>query len=333
MSNEKIGLATLMRMTEADARDFLERTRWPDGAVCPHCGTVGDATRIEKHTAGSEAREGLWQCRSCRKQFSVTVGTIMEGSHIPLAKWLAAIHILCSSKKSVSAAQIQRQLELGSYRTAWHLCHRIRLMLSNGGDPAKLTGNVEADETYVGGKPRNRTHGKNIKARQKAQAAWRGKRVPVAVLVSRDGQARARALHKVTAKELHGFLRSNVDLSAARLNSDEFPKYRTIGREFAGGHESVNHARGEYARGDAHSNTAESFNGLFKRAYHGAWHHISREHIQRYLDKQCFRWSNRKATDWQRTVLALAQMDGVRLYYREPRRRGANEGGSLVASA
>ena len=154
MSNDKIGLVTLMKMSEADARSFLEAQRWPNGAVCPHCGTVGEAKRLDS-AEGSKTRDGVWQCNACREQFTVTVGTIMEGSHLPLATWLAAIHIICSSKKSVSALQVQRQLEIGSYRTAWHLCHRIRFMLANGGDPTKLVGDVEADEVYIGGKPRH----------------------------------------------------------------------------------------------------------------------------------------------------------------------------------
>lgn len=332
MSNTtKTGLKTLMKMSEAEARSFLEAQRWPNGATCPHCAVVGEATRIES-AEGSKTRDGVWQCNACREQFTVTVGTVMEGSHLPLSTWLAAIHMICSSKKSVSAAQVQRQLEIGSYRTAWHLCHRIRFMLANGDDPTKLVGDVEADEMYVGGKPRHAAGTR--KSRSAGSKAWREKRVPVAVLVSRDGKARARAMEKVTSDNLRSFLTTNADASKARLMTDELALYRPIGRKFAGGHEVVRHNLREYARKDGvHSNTAESFNGLFKRSIQGSWHHISREHIGRYLDEQCFRWSNKSVSDFDRTKTALAQMNGVRLYYKQPRRQGQQDGARLVAGA
>lgn len=338
---EKIGLVTLMRLDDEDARAMLETMRWPDGPVCPHCGVVNDATRLEKRKASSKARAGLLQCRPCGKQFSVTVGTIFEGSHIPLGKWIAAIHMLSSSKKSISALQVQRQLELGSYRSAWHLCHRVRHMLANTGPLPPLKGVVEADETWVGGKPRpqamvpgerkDMSGDARLERYQTAQKAWRKKRVPVAVLVSRDGQARARALTRVEAADLRRFIVGNVDRENSALYTDEHRGYIGVGKTFKGGHESVNHKAKEYARGDVHSNTAESFHSLFKRAYHGAWHHISREHIGRYLDEATFRWSNRDVTDWERTQLAILQGDGVRLYYRCPRRQG-EQGDSLVVA-
>jgi hypothetical protein len=279
----------------------------------------------------------VWNCRACRKPFTVTVGTIFEGSHIPLAKWLPGFYLFASSKKGISALQLQRQLALGSYRTAWHMAHRIRHAMQNDPDAVKLSGIVEADETHVGGKMRRKA-GKppqfgapgSTKRRQAAQHAWKEKRVPVAVLVSRDGQARARALDKVTGKALGAFLRDNADTTSATLHTDENHGYKKIGKEFAGGHHFVSHAQGEYARGPVHSNTAESFNGLFKRSIQGAWHHISREHIGRYLDEQCFRWSHRKVNDGERTVAALGRVAGVRLYYKRPT-SGERGGESLLA--
>jgi transposase-like protein len=332
--SEKIGLTTLMRVSDAEARRLLEGQRWPDGPVCPHCGVVGGATRIEKHKQSARTREGLWQCRACDKQFSVTVGTVMEGSHIPLGKWLAAIHILCSSKKSVSALQLQRQLELGSYKTAWHLAHRVRHMMANIGPQPPLDGIVEADETYIGGKPR--PHGGTAprgKAPPWVARSKRGrgtKKVPVQVLVQRGGAARARVVPNVTGDTLKPFIRAHVAKTAA-IHSDEHGGYVGLGREFTGGHHVVNHGKGEYARDGVHSNSCESFNGLFKRSLVGAWHNISREHLGRYLDEACFRWSLRKGTDWQRTVRALKQGEGVRLYYKAPRRQGEDEGQSVLA--
>lgn len=318
----EINLQTLGRLTEGDARRLLEKLRWPHGTVCPHCGVIGDAKRMESdEETEHRLRDGVLNCRACRKPFTVTVGTIFEGSHIPLSKWLLGFYLFASSKKSMSAAQLQRQLGLGSYRTAWHMAHRIRHAMQNDPKPERLSGILEADETFVGGKirnPRKRT-GKKIGERLRAaHVTWKEKRVPVAVLVSRDGQARARALAKVSTEELRKFLRDNADARKATLNTDEGWHYTPLGKAFSGGHHTVNHGKGEYARGSVHSNTAESFHGLFKRSINGAWHHISREHIARYLDEQVFRWSNRKIDDGQRTLAALDRVGGVRLYYKRP---------------
>lgn len=331
----KITLASLGRLSESDARAMLERLRWPNGPVCPHCGVVGEATAMEsgKRTE-HKLRDGVWNCRACRKPFSVTVGTIFEGSHIPLAKWLLGFYLFASAKKSMSALQLQRQLGLGSYRSAWHMAHRIRHAMQNDASPLKLSGIVEADETYVGGKIRKGSGEKTesgTKRRQAAQKAWSEKRTPVAVLVSRDGQARARAMDKVTKDGVKAFMAENVDLVNAKLHTDEATLYVGLGRDFGQGHESVNHRDGEYARGAVHSNTAESFNGLFKRSIQGSWHHISREHMPRYLDEQCFRWSNRGVKDGERTLLALGRVSGVRLYYRTP--QGCEGQAGLVAGA
>lgn len=338
LTPSEINLSSLGKLSDDEARALLERLRWPNGPACPHCGVIGEATEMasDKATA-NKLRAGVWNCRACRKPFTVTVGTIFEGSHIPLAKWLVAFYLFASSKKSLSALQLMRQLGLGSYRTAWHMAHRIRHAMQNDPEPPKLTGIVEADETHVGGKVRRGAGNPgfqhpphSVERRQAAQGAWRDKRVPVAVLVTRDGKARARALDKVTGKNLRAFLKANVDTANATLHTDEHKGYKRVGREFSGGHHFVNHARGEYARGPVHSNTAESFNGLFKRSIQGAWHHISREHIGRYLGEQCFRWSNREVSDGERTVAAIDRTAGIRLYYRKPTTPGSDRA-SLVA--
>jgi len=335
LTASEINLSTLGRLTENDARKLLERLRWPNGPVCPHCSVVGEATAMESGDATEhKLREGVWNCRACRKPFSVTVGTIFEGSHIPLAKWLLGFYLFSSAKKSMGALQLQRQIGLGSYRSAWHMAHRIRHAMQNDANPMKLSGDVEADETYVGGKIRKGSGSKDAspsKRRQAAQKAWSEKRTPVAVLVSRDGQARTRAMDKVSKEGVKAFMAQNVDLVNFKLHTDEAPLYVGIGRAFGKGHESVNHANGEYARGSVHSNTAESFNGLFKRSIQGSWHHISREHMGRYLDENCFRWSNRKVNDGERTVLALGRVSRVRLYYRTP--QGCEGLAGLVARA
>jgi hypothetical protein len=345
MSNLTAALGTLSltsigRLSEDDARRLIEAARWPDGVpVCPRCGVVGEATLMESaKDTENPVRLGLYNCRACREPFTCTVGTVMESSHIPLVKWLMGFFLMTSSLKGVSARQLWRQLPLGSYKTAWFMAHRIRLAMANGGPFKPLTGIVEADETWIGGKPRHtaRQPGAPVPTRtqkiQKAQAAFRERNIPVAVLVSRDGNARARALTKVGAEELREFIVSNVDVKAAALRTDEHKGYVGVGREFTGGHERVNHKRKEYARpGGIHSNTAESFHSLFKRAYHGAWHHVSREHLDRYLGEQCFRWSNRHMKDAARTTFALGQIGGARLYYKKPKGR-TGTGDGLVAN-
>lgn len=322
-------LQALGRMTEDDARRFLEAQRWPDGPICPHCGVVGEAAELKPEDGSTtHARPGTWVCRPCRRQFSVTVGTVMEGSHIPLSKWMLAFYLFATSKKSLSALQLQRQLGLGSYKSAWHMAHRIRFAMNNDPSPPRLSGTVEADEMFIGGKPRRR---RPLGGRSRNVVS---KKVAVGVLVQRDGAARARVFpYGVTAKGIERFIRKNVDRNAAALRTDEAQHYKNVGRTFKDGHEWTNHALYEYAKpGGIHSNTAESFNGLFKRSIQGAWHSISEEHMPRYLDEQVFRWTHKKTSDADRTRAALGRVAGVRLYYKKPRRQGPNGSGeSLVA--
>jgi hypothetical protein len=305
-------LQTFARMTEDEARSYLERLRWPDGPICPRCGVVGEAKRMESR-AGAKAplRAGVFNCRACRKPFTVTVATVLEGSHIPLSKWLMGFFLFASSKKSMSALQLQRQLGLGSYKSAWHMAHRIRHAMQNGGPFTPMKGIVEADECYIGGKPRNGAKpGKSGRGTDK---------VPVAILVSRDGKARAKVIPNVNADTLGKFLFENCSRGAT-LHTDEFKAYRTLAPFFAK-HETTNHTRKEYARpGGIHSNTAESYIGLFKRGIVGSWHHVSEEHLHRYLEEFDFRWSNRGGGTESMMRTALAQAAGVRLTYR--RRKG-----------
>jgi transposase-like protein len=251
------------------------------------------------------------------------VGTIFEGSHVALTLWLAGFFLMTSSKKSISALQLQRQLGLGSYKSAWHLAHRIRHAMANDGSGGLLAGDVEADETYVGGKPRRH-----------APPSKRGRgtsKTPVAVLVQRDGKARAQVVTRVDAKTLRGFVRANVDPSAT-LFTDEWTSYSGLGAEFAGGHHVVKHSQGEYARpGGVHSNTAESYFALLKRGVYGQFHHVTKRHLPKYLNEFSFRWSYKDESDTQRTVRALGQVTGVRLYYKKPKRQGG-EGCVLARS-
>lgn len=308
-----MNLSDISRLTEDQAREYFEQIRWPNGRICPHCGSV-ESKRLE----GKAHRAGLYKCLGCGGQFTATINTILEDSHLPVRTWLMAFSILCSAKKGVSALQLQRQLGLGSYRSAWHLAHRIRHAMAR--EPLKGLlgaggGTVEVDEMFVGGKPR-KVAGSPIPG-DLSRRKGRARKTPVVGLVERGGRARARVVFEVTAPTLKETVLAHVDPSA-RLMTDENQSYTGIGREFAGGHETVNHSRHEYARGDATTNTVEGFFGLFKRGVMGSFHHISEKHMDRYLDEFSFRWDLRKATDGERTVEAIKAAEGKRLMYRVP---------------
>jgi transposase-like protein len=253
----------------------------------------------------------VWKCKPCLKQFTVTVGTIFENSRIPLSKWLLAIHLLCSSKKGMSAHQLHRNLGV-TYKSAWFMAHRIRFAMGQPPLVDKLNGTVEADETYIGGKAKNmhkREREKRIKGRGAVDKA------PVFTLVERDGRVLSAHVERVTADNLKAVLQECVEADA-NLCTDESPTYHSIGGEFAS-HESVNHKRGEYVRGAAHVNSAESFHALLKRGVHGVYHHWSVKHLHRYLSEFDFRYNLRRMQDGERTMKALAGFEGKRLMYKE----------------
>jgi transposase-like protein len=294
-------------LSEDEARETLERILWPNGPVCPHCGAVENLTRLQ----GKAHRTGVFQCNNCHDQFTVTVNTIFEDSHIPLRKWLMAFALLCSAKKGISALQLQRELELGSYRTAWHMAHRIRHAMSKEPLAGLLRGTVEVDETYVGGKPRQK-HG------QPKPKKGRGtKKVAVVALVERGGKARAHKVERVDAKTLGKAIHENVDRRST-LMTDRFGSYAEAGSRFFGGHHTVDHGKGEYVRGDASTNEVESYFALLKRGIIGSFHHVSKNHLDRYCDEFSFRWNHRKTTDSERTIEAIKGAEDRRLMYSNP---------------
>lgn len=293
------------RLTEEAARTMLEAIRWPEGPICPHCHGK-KVTRIKAKSA--KVRDGLIQCNICRQQFTVTVGTVMHRSHITLRQWVQAFHSMCAHKKGVSALQLQRNLGLKSYKAAWHLAHRVRFAMQEEPLAALLTGTVEVDETYIGGK----RHG------GKCGRGAPNKTVVVA-LVERNGRVRSKPVRTISARELKGAIRENVDQNA-RIMTDELRSYSGIGQEFTGGHKTVNHGTGEYARGknyDININSAESYFALLKRGIHGTFHHVSAKHLSRYCDEFSFRWGQRKSTDGERAMAAIRGGAGTRLTYQQ----------------
>ena len=288
---------------EAKARKWLEARLWADGTICPHCGVIGETTLMK----GKSHRPGLYQCNACRAPFTVTVGTLYERSKIPLHKWLAATHLMMASKKGMSALQIGRMLGL-SKKTAWFVCHRIRESLRDSKFDEPLGGKnkiVEADETYVGGKARNR------KGRIPPKEA-------VFALVEREGKVRSFHVQAVSAKTL----RRKLFTTASResyLMTDEAMTYTSTGRGFAG-HGTVNHSIQEYVRGGFwHTNTVENYFSILKRGITGVYHHVSQQHLKRYLAEYDFRYNEREAlgvSDAERMAKAIPGIVGKRLTYR-----------------
>jgi transposase-like protein len=272
--------------------------------VCPHCGGADPYRLTPRPDAKRPGRKGLLKCRACRKQFTVTVKTIFEDSHIPLATWLTAIHLICSSKKGISAHQLHRMLGI-TYKSAWFMAHRIRYAMTQEPLKSKLDGIVEVDETYIGGKARGVGSGN------------RGSKMAVMALIQRGGKMKALPLDTVNARNLKPVVAQYV-ASTARVMTDQSPSYKGLAKMFAG-HETVNHSIREYVRGDAGVNLAEGFFGLFKRGIVGAFHHVSKRHIGRYLDEFVFRYDLRTLTDQERAALAVKAAEGKRLTLRHPR--------------
>ena len=296
----------LPNLTEDEARDYIEKMRWPDGAFCPHCASV-NVYRMD----GKSIRPGLHACRDCRGHFTVTVGTVMEDSHLPLSKWVMAFHMVATSKKGISALQLQRNLGIGSYRTAWHLAHRIREAMRCDSVVARLKGAVQVDEAYIGGKPR---HEKGSKPSKRGAGTTK---TPVVALIETDGRAHCEPMKQVTAKNLRGLMEKHAHKTAV-IVTDELLLYRNATDSFAG-HETVNHGIYEYVnkRGFT-TNGAESYFALLKRGVHGTFHHVGKQHLHRYCDEFSFRWNGRKLTDTDRRNEAVRGIEGKRLFLYQP---------------
>lgn len=279
------------------AREYLERIRWKNGRVCPHCGAVDKHYKLE----GKAHRPGLYKCSSCREQFTVTVGTVFERSKVPLNKWLMAVYLVCSSKKGISSHQLHRTLGV-TYKTAWFMSHRIReamTALSFNKPLGEGGGTVEADETFWGNN--NKVKGRGYAHKEK-----------IFSLVERGGKVRS---FHVPAKTLKPILKQQV-APEARIMTDEMGSYRGLEADFAG-HETVTHSTGEYVQGHAHTNTVEGYFSILKRGLIGTFRHVGAQHLRRYVSEFDFRYNHRKVDDVQRVNSALEGIAGKRLMYRD----------------
>jgi len=256
---------------------------------------------------GERNKDYRWRCRDCAQFFTVRTGTVFEETRLPLRVWVYAIWKACSSKKGISALQLSREMEI-THKSALFILRRIRHGLGELAAP-KLTGTVEADEVYIGGKPRYKGVSKKGRGTDK---------MPVVGIVQRGGDARFEMMARVTADNIGRFVAENADLSC-RIITDEYPAYNKVGKAFEGGHEVVTHSAGEYVRPgtDVHSNTIEGVFSLIRRGVMGTFHSVSKKHLPNYLNEFQFRWDTRKMDDGQRVAAAIKKIDGKRLEYRE----------------
>lgn len=290
-------IMNIASLTEDEAREMLEKVRWPNGIVCPKCGSNKGAWELKSNPKSkNKLRAGVYKCKDCRKQFTVRIDTIFEDSHIPLNKWVAAIYLMNASKKGISAHQLHRMLDI-TYKTAWFMCHRIRFAMSEK-PLGQLMGIVEADETYIGGK----------------KSGGRGKpdKTPVFALVERGGELRAGKVSNVTAKTLRPILKEQVHHDA-HMMTDSFKSYAALDEDFLF-HDAVDHSK-EYVRGNVHTNTLEGWFSLLKRGINGTFHHVSEWHLDRYVGEFAHRYNARELSDWERSEKTMRGTIGKRLVY------------------
>jgi transposase-like protein len=281
MSTRKMNLPKLMVDfdTDAECRALLERLRWPNGVRCVRC----DSDKISRISTRKQ-----YACGACQHRFSVTAGTVLNDSHLPLPKWFMAVLLMCEAKKSMSANQLMRTLGVAK-KTAWYLNHRIREAMAEV-NPAPLSGTVEVDETYVGGKLSNH---RGQPARRGRPRLSESNKSMVLAAIERGGDIRMRVGKRGTKEILHGFITDTCAPTTANIYTDDYPAYDGIA-DADTRHDTVKHSVYEYVRGDVHTNTVEGAFSLFKRAIVGSFHQVSKKHLERYLDEFEFRFNNRK---------------------------------------
>ena len=280
--------------------DFVMALRWPHGPVCPRCQSTEH--RFIK-------TRSMWVCKSCQKQYSVKVGTIFEDSAVKLDKWMCAMWMMVNAKNGVSSYEIARNLGV-TQKTAWFMMHRLRLVLQKGSMDRKLMGEVEVDETYIGGKARNMHKNKQLKM-QRTEGHFR--KAVVVGMLERKGEVRTAVINRASVALLSNQIKKHI-VPGSTMYTDQLGSYTKIGREYA--HNVINHAE-TYVRGNVHTNSIENFWSLLKRGIKGTYVSVEPFHLFRYLDEQSFRFNTRKDNDQGRFMAALSSIHGKRVEYKE----------------
>jgi transposase-like protein len=304
---ETLQMAILYFSDKVKALEFLTRFRWADGKpTCPWCGSQENSF---------VSTRSIWKCKGCKKQFSAKSGTIMEDSPIGLDKWLPAIWMLCGCKNGVSSYEIARDLGI-SQKSAWFMLHRIRLAMQRGSLEKKLSGHVEADETFIGGKLFNMHLDKQTRLRmgKKRTGGFEGKAVVMGLLERHTKQARVKVLPNTRSHHIRGNISTNVE-QGSTIYSDSLQSYKSLPKD-GYVHEFIDHAE-SYVRANVHTNGLENFWSLFKRSLKGTYVSVEPYHLQAYADEQCFRFNNREYQDADRFVQVLSQIAGRRLTFAE----------------
>ena len=305
--------------SEADAYEYMESLRWPDKPVCPDCGVIGDHYFLKPTngvsratTRGSVSERRVWKCKDCRKQFSVTTGTVFHGSKVSLRIWLFVFFEMCANKNGIAAREIARKYGVAP-KTAWFMTQRIREAMAND-DSGKLSGNIVMDETYIGGKPANWRANDPRKSKTGNNTAR--KMAAVALISEETGEIRTKVVTNVTGTVIQNMVRDNVNTGQTVLHSDSAPLYKTIAKELKA-HHVVNHNAGQYVSELSHgTNKAENFFSQLKRSIDGTHHCISPQLLQRYLTEFAFRHSTHYLSDTERMVRLMGQVHGARLSYK-----------------
>lgn len=320
---------------EADAYAYIESLRWPNGPVCPHCAHdrayfLKPSNGLSRTTrTGSHSQRRVWKCAACRRQFSVTTGTIFHGSKVSLQTWLFVFFEMCANKNGLAAREVERKYDVAP-KTAWFMTHRIREAMRNKA-PDALVGTIVADETWIGGDPnrmnrqtRARWEGANMNPQPvlpgtaEERPSQKTAKTPVFSLISETtGEVRSRVVTSVTGAKLRKVMAEQVNMAASVLHTDEAASYRVFGHEFAA-HHAVNHHAGryfDYGTG-ASTNKAENYFSQLKRSITGTHHALSRRHLQRYLWEFDYRYSTCRLTDTERTVRLMGQVEGRLTYKR-----------------
>lgn len=308
--------------SEEKAVAFLECNRWGDSPRCPRCQNENVYQMRDRATGGRELNY-RWRCRGCKKMYSVRTGLVLEESRLPLRVWVYAFWKACASKKGISALQISRECEI-SYKSALFLMHRIRFAMQEDYEAGpKLSGTVEVDETYVGGKPRYSVSRRDPKTGEERKHNYQylkevetmRPKAPVMALVERGGRVRFRHIERVDRETLGDAVRELVE-AGSTIYTDENPSYLHLAERYR--HDTVKHSAREYARGDVSTNTVEGVFSLLKRGVYGTFHSVSKHHLHRYLSEFEFRYNHRKIDDGERTLAAMRGAEGKRLLYRGP---------------